>query len=254
MATYSATGITLLVHKYRGTQRLAVFYTRERGKLEAVASGVGKPGSKLAPAVEPLTLSKLFLADGRSFDRLTQCDVIDSFYALRKDLGRLALASYVAELVAQTTEPGDPDPPLFDGLRLTLDVLSATSQPELATWGFALRYLHARGVGPVIEGCVECGERLQGNSTYVVALGGCACLTCGVGETGRLRVSPQSRGAMQSLLRMPPDRLDRVKLDPGGQREIRDLVRRHIRYHMGLSLKSGTFLDKMGWTTKREGE
>ena len=41
MRTFAAPGISLTVKKHRGTQRLAVFCTEERGKVEAVARGIG---------------------------------------------------------------------------------------------------------------------------------------------------------------------------------------------------------------------
>ncbi len=78
MPTFKATGICLIVRKYRGTERIATFFTRERGKVEAVAKGVGKPGSSLAAVVEPLALSRLFFAEGRNLDRLTQAQVVNS--------------------------------------------------------------------------------------------------------------------------------------------------------------------------------
>lgn len=245
MPTYSTVGITLLVHKYKGTQRLAVFYTADRGKLEAVVSGVGKPGSKLAPAVEPFTLSKLFLAEGRSFDRLTQCDVIESFYDIRKDMGRLGRASYVVELIAQTSEPGDPDPVLFDALRRTLAALTVSDDPELVMWAFVLRYLHARGIGPVLDRCLGCGCELRLECAYVATLGGCVCPECAATESGSPAVSPQARGAMRTLASLDLGRLDRLKLSPATRGQVRHLLRRHVRYHMGVSLKSEKFLDKM---------
>ena len=41
MPTYTATGITLLARKFRGSQRVVTFFTREQGKVEAVAAGIG---------------------------------------------------------------------------------------------------------------------------------------------------------------------------------------------------------------------
>ena len=245
MPTYSATGITLLVHKYKGTERLAAFYTRERGKVEATVRGVGKPASKLAPAVEPLTLSKLFFAEGRTFDLLIQCEVLDTFYDIRKDLNRLALASYVAELVAQTTEPGEPDPLVFDALAQTLGAMAVTNEPELVTWGFVLKYLGRQGVGPIFESCVGCGEELQRGAHYAPSLGGCVCGNCSRAESGGLQVSAQTRAAMRTLTRMDPDRLDRLRLVPATQMQIREVLRRHVRYHMGVELKSESFMQKM---------
>jgi len=246
MPSYTATGITLLARKYKGTERIATFLTRERGKVEAAVSGVGKPGSKLAPAVEPFTLSRLQLSEGRNLDRLTQCEVLEAYYPLRTDLQRLALASYAAELVVQTTEPGRPEPEAFDLLQATMSALVDCQQPELVTWAFALRYLCLSGIGAVVDCCVSCGNDLQDTSPYLAPLGGCVCRDCAGPAAGGVEVSAQSRAAMRTMQSLEPARLDRLRLSPGTLGEVRRLLRRHIRYHLGVDLKSETFLEKMG--------
>lgn len=243
MGTYPATGVTLLVHKYKGTQRLASFYTRERGKVEATVSGVGKPGSKLAPAVEPLVLSRLYFVEGRNMDRLTQCEVVESFYELRQDLQRLSLAAYAGELVARTTEPGHPEPELFDALVHTLSALTVSEQPELVTWAFTLRYLCLHGIGPGLHECAICGASESRAWRYVDQLGGLLCDACN-GPQG-LPMMPQVRAALRSLMQLPPERVDRLRLNPGMQEQIRQLLRRHIRYHVGVELRSEQFMEKM---------
>ncbi len=248
MGTYSATGITLLTHKFKGTERVAVFYTLERGKVEALVSGVGKPASKLAPAVEPLTLSRLFLAEGRTLDRLTQCEVLDTFYDLRKDLQRLALASYCAELVAQTTEPGLAEPGAFEALRQTLAAMEFTSQPDLITWAFVVKYLHLHGLGPVLEACVACGAQPVAGTRYVAALGGCVCADCATAGDAGVLLAPPARSAMQTMAQMEPARLDRLRLDAGTLGQVREILRRHLRHHVGITLKSETFLEKLART------
>lgn len=245
MPTYSATGVTLLVHKYRGTERLAAFYTRERGKVEATVRGVGKPAGKLAAAVEPLTLSRLQFAEGRAFDRLTQGQVIESFYELRTDLQRLAFASWVAELVAQTTEPGQPDPSAFDTLVATLAAMTTSAEPDLLAWAFAIKYLHGHGVGPVLHSCASCNGALTGTSRYVPDLGGCVCAGCGNAHGAGMPVSGRARGALTALARMDADKVGRLRLDPPTRGEVREVIRRHVRFHMGVEMKSDGFLEKM---------
>ncbi len=260
MPSYLATGITLTVHKYKGTQRVAAFFTRERGKVEATVSGVGKPGSKLAPAVEPLTLSRLYFAEGRGLDRLTQCEVVDSFYDLRRDLWRLAWASYAAELVAQTTEPGHEQPEVFDALLATLQAMTHGSQVELMAWGFVTRYLALQGLAPLFSRCAGCGCDIGGQAVYVSALGGCACAQCreegtegspGAQEPGALSaanaapLSPRGRAALETLARLEAPRLDRLRLAAGVQSEVRDVLRRHLQYHVGIKLRSEEFLAKL---------
>lgn len=243
--TYAAVGITLLCRKYKGTERIVTFYTLERGKVEATISGVGKPGSKLGSAAEPLTLSRLYFAQGKALERLTQCEVIEAFYDLRRDLRRLALASYAAELVALTTEPGHPEPEAFAALEATLRNLTTCAHPELVTWAFVARFMALQGVGLEVEHCAACGTKLARDAVYDPAVGGFLCGACRRMDEGGIAASARARAALSTILRLPPDRLDRVQLAPGVPAQVRELLRRHVRYHLGVELKSEMFLQKM---------
>jgi len=244
--TYAAVGISLLCRKYKGTERIVTFYTLERGKVEATIRGVGKPGSKLASAAEPLTLSRLYFVQGRTLDRLIQCEVLEPFYDLRRDLVRLALASYAAELVAVTTEPGHPEPQVFAALESTLRALTACAQPELVTWAFVVRFLALQGVGLEAERCAACGAALRQEAYYDPAVGGLLCDACRPAGEGGPVLSPRARAALRTMLRLPAHRLDRVQLPREVPGQVRDVLRRHVRYHLGAQLKSEEFLQKMG--------
>jgi len=246
MRTFPATGISLIVHKYRGTGRVVVFFTRERGKVEAVARGVGKPGSKLASLVEPLTLSKLFLAKGRELDHLTEGDVINSFYGLRSNMRRFGYASYIAELTARATEPDLPMPQLFEALRGSLEALEGGATPDIVTWGFALRLLGQLGVGPVLEQCANCGQSLTGQLHYSPSAGGLICGDCTpAGASAGLAVSGMTAGLLRCVATFPIDRLPRLSCPPVNRQEISQLVLRHIEYHLGFVPRSQRFIEEM---------
>ena len=242
MRTYRATGITLTVKKYRGTERLAAFYTREHGKVEAVAKGVGKPGSKLAPLVEPLTLSKLFFAKGRNIDHLTQGEVIDSFYELRRPIRRYGYACYLAELTAGTTEPGQSNPSIFEALRGSLAAMEGSDDPQVIVWAYCLKLLAELGVAPVVDRCVECGRPLTERANYQPAAGGLVCTNCRPTSEPGQPVSAATRGVLGSLLTMPVSRLERLRISPQNRQQITSLLRQHIAYHLGLYPKSEQFL------------
>ncbi|MFO8081999.1 MAG: DNA repair protein RecO, partial [Armatimonadota bacterium] len=116
LPTYAAEGVTLVARAFRGTGRMVNFYTRERGLVTAVAQGIGKPGSSLAPVVELFTHSKLHFAQGKGADRLTQARVIEPFYALRRDMTRYGYGAVACELIVRTTETGQIVPGLFEML------------------------------------------------------------------------------------------------------------------------------------------
>ena len=245
MRTFPATGISLTVKKYRGTERLVVFYTRERGKVEAVAQGVGKPRSKLASLVEPLTLSHLFFARGRQLDRLTEGEVLNSFYGLRADLRRFAYASYVAELTARATEPGLPMPLVFDALRGSLQVLESGASPEIPAWGFALRLMQELGVAPVVDKCANCASVLSGEVYYSPTVGGLICADCRDSAGSTLRLAATTVALLRSLVTFPIDRLPRLSCPPDSCAQLSEVVRRHIAYHLGFTPMSERFLHEI---------
>lgn len=245
MATYNATGIALAVHKYGDTGRVATFFTRERGKVEAAASGIGKPGSKLAAAVEPFTVSRLMFAEGRNMDRLSQAEVVEAFYALRQDLERLAYASYLLELIDLTTEPQEPLPQVFDDLLAALQAIAAGGDADLIALAFTLRLLAAQGTAPELQVCLECGQPLAGAVGYAPVQGGFVCQHCSPGSGGRMAVSGAALGALRGLLTLPLERLGRLVLKAEVRRELSQVVRAHTDYHVGEQMKSRKFLDKL---------
>lgn len=251
MRTYGTIGITLTVKKYRGTERLVAFYTREQGKVEAVAKGIGKPGSKLAALVEPLTLSKLFFAKGRKLDYLTQGEVIDSFYELHRPAYRYGYACYLAELTAGATEPSLANPSLFEALKASLTAMEEADDPQIIGWAYCLKLLTELGLAPVLDRCVICEGPLADWAVYQPAAGGLVCNNCQtISETEHL-VSGATRGALTSLLAMPADRLGRLRISAQSRRQITDLLREHIAYHLGLRPKSEQFLADLSRSTRQ---
>ncbi len=243
MPSYTAAGITLVARPFRGTGRMVTFYTRERGTVEAVAQGVGKPGSSLAAAVEPFAMSTLFLVEGRGADRLTQARVIESFYDLRRNMTRYAYAAAACELVLRTTEAGQVVPGLFEMLERYLRAMQTSDDPRLLSWAFELAWLEMSGLGPVIERCVACDAETLGG-VYLASEGGVVCADCAP-PGGGLAVSPGAARGLAALRTFDLDRLGRLRLPESICHVIERLLSDHIRYHLDLSLKAGRFLESL---------
>ncbi len=233
-----------MARAFRGSGRMVTFYTEERGRVEAAASGIGKPGSSLSAAVEPFTLSKLHLVEGRGADRLTQCRVIESYYELRTDLPKFAHASAACELVLRTTETDQTIPGLFEMLVSYLREITTSDSPQVLSWAFQLAYLDMSGLGPVLDRCVECGCDLK-SGVYSAARGGLVCERCGVGMEDGLALSPGTVQSVAAISTFHVKRLARLRLTELTRRETEALLRTHIRYHLDLALKSEAFLRKL---------
>ena len=87
--------------------RLLTLFTRELGKVRAVAKGARKVRSRKAGHLEPFTRVNLQLARGRSMFIVTQAETMDAHLPLRDDLTAIGYTSYVLELIDRFTYEED---------------------------------------------------------------------------------------------------------------------------------------------------
>src|ERR1700756_2296351 len=151
MPAEKATGLVVRTYDWSETSRIAVIWTRELGKVRALAKGGRRLKSNFESALDLLTVcSIVFLRKSSGLDLLTEAQVVERFPRLRTDLAALYAAYYVAELLADWTEDYDPHPALFDEALETLRELG--SQPQrtgLRLARFELVLLRELGYRPV---------------------------------------------------------------------------------------------------------
>src|SRR5438132_12666100 len=111
---YKSQAIVLRRISVGETDRILTLFTREYGKLSAIAKGARRSASRLAAATEPFTFSRVMLAVGQNLDVLTQAEVRAPFQEIRADLARISYASYFTELVNASIEERQPNAELFD--------------------------------------------------------------------------------------------------------------------------------------------
>ena len=112
--------------------RFVTLYTREQGKLRAVAKGARKITSRKAGHLEPFTHVKLQLARGRDLFIVTQADTVDAYLPLRETLVLTGTASYVVELLDRFVyEEEGANPTLF---RLLAIRSSACPLARISGW------------------------------------------------------------------------------------------------------------------------
>ena len=83
---YRTSGIVLKRVDLGEADRVLTLYTRDQGKLRAIAKGVRRTTSRSAGHLEPFTLSDLLLAVGRELDVVSQAETIGAFRDVREDL------------------------------------------------------------------------------------------------------------------------------------------------------------------------
>jgi DNA repair protein RecO (recombination protein O) len=163
--------------------RIVTLFSREIGKVRAVARGVRRGKSRAAGHLEPFTLSDVMFAVGRELDVISQADTLESFRAVREDLLLTTHAYYLAEMVDLLTEERQENQSVFDALVDGLHALAEHPDARLVLVVFHLRLLDALGYRPELRECVVCRTAIQPDRNHFSALvGGVLCPGCGPAE------------------------------------------------------------------------
>ena len=246
MPTYPALAITLHCRRLREADRVLTLFSRERGKIEAVVKGVGKPQSKLTPSTQLFSLNRLLLAQGKTLDVVAQVEVVDAFYQLREDVRTMGWASYLVELVAKTTEPGQESPALFDLLRDALSEQAKGTDPELIVRAFEIKALDLLGYGLDLRSCGGCGGDLLGNVLgFSPPEGALYCERCREGRPALIELCAGTLRTLAALSDTPVTRISRLSLSPRIRSELRSVLRAHVDYHVGVRLQSLRFIEQL---------
>ncbi len=256
MSFYKTDAIVLRNESFADAHSLVTLLTATHGKLRAVAKGARRPVSRLGPALLPFNHCRLLLWQGRSLDGISQAEVVSSFSPLREDLGKIAAAMYISELVNELVpERSGPDRETAAFFRLTLALLNILESglcQDLALHYGELHMLSLAGFRPRLNLCGACGARFassgSGDAYFAPSAGVCYCGNCvgrneGVGAGNCFRVSGAVIEVVQRLLRTPPGELPRLGLADETLRRLGEFLHTYSEHVLDRRLKSRPFLD-----------
>lgn len=226
---------------YSDTSQIVWAYTRDFGKEKLIAKGAKRVGKNALGPLDPLTHIHLVFLDKQreGLRTLTEWELIDSFEGLRQDLDRLYLASYAVELVNELTEVGEPNSKVFGILTRILSRLCVDDDHHKLIFAFEFALLRALGYLPEVTRCAHCGGGLgEEETTYFSAVeGGALCGVCGQADERGVRASRGVLAAMAGLAHGDRGFLERLRLGPDIDAEMRGLVNLYLRNLVGKDLK-----------------
>lgn len=246
MPLVKTTAITLKSLKWGDADRIVTFYTRDVGKIRAVARGARRLKSRIGAALEPLTVCEvnLFEKSGDSLYRVSQVDLVEPFIRFREDLTLMAAAARMTNVVGAITPDSDPDPLLFDTLEQGLRSLMTSKDPPLTALLFQIRLLGLTGFRPQTDHCSSCGSsKLIQEPQFSPASGGLVCQVCAARQ--RVPCLPLSRGSLaflQQALRLTPEMVTRLRAAGQVRDEVEDAIEGYVTVVAGRRIPSVDFL------------
>jgi DNA repair protein RecO (recombination protein O) len=226
--------------------RLLGLYTREQGKLRAVAKGARKLTSRKAGHLEPFTRVALLLARGRDFWIVTQAETVDAYLPLRDDLVRTGYAAYVIELLDRFTYEEGENRAIYSLLVDTLHRISAGESAFTTVRYYEIRLLDHLGFRPQFFQCVRDGEEIHPEDQFFSAReGGVLCPRHGRELTDSRQVSREALRFLRHFQRSSYTEAVRAQVPVSYQQEMETLLNYYLTYLLERGLNTPQFIREM---------
>ena len=182
--TFTTEAIVLRSIRYGEADRVLHLYTRDRGRVGAIAKGVRRVKSRFGGRLEPMVRSELMLREGRGdLCTVNGAHTIDAHASIRESRAALDRAVQACDAVLRLLDSQEPNRPAYNLLCHELQLLDR--EPEAATrsqaLAFRIKLLLATGFAPELASCATCGER-EHLSAFSASAGGVVCPGCEAGS------------------------------------------------------------------------
>ncbi|MEK6220692.1 MAG: DNA repair protein RecO, partial [Chloroflexota bacterium] len=231
LRSFRAEAIVLKHRDYGEADRVLSIYTREKGKLQAIAKGARKVRSRKGGHLEPFTHVKLQLATGRTWYIVSQAEAIEPFAVLREDLEILGYASYIVELLEKFTLEEERNPGVFDLVKRTLARLARGEDVPVVIAYYEIRLLDLLGFRPELKKCVVSEDEILPQDQYFsAALGGVVSPAHGKQLAGAVPISMQALKFMRHFQRSSYKDAQRANISQEVRQELEVVMQHYLTY------------------------
>lgn len=172
-------GLILKEVRYKEADKILTILTEDEGKVVAKARGAVRPKSKLAGATQYLEYSEFTMFKHKDMWTVNEAVTVEPFLGLRQDIKKLALATYISDILFAVSDMDTNDISL---LKLGLNALYLLSEDkcpeELIKAVFEFKMLCLSGYAPQLSVCYDCGEAISGDSFMDILEGELYCPNC----------------------------------------------------------------------------
>lgn len=168
----------VLDYKPRGEYDLLfTLFSKENGKIKAVAKGIKRMNAKLRGCLEIGNEVKIMVARGKNMMHIAGCDTMAVHRTLRQDVQKTLLWQVLIETVTTSTVPENAEREvyallahwpqfLFDKFR------DLPGRNLIITYLVIWKYLSEIGLSPELFECVRTGRTLQPEDTFFSLIDG----------------------------------------------------------------------------------
>lgn len=222
-------GIVLRVTEYKERDALLTLLTGKHGKITIKARGLRRKNSPLVAPCQLLAYGEFTLFEYRGQYTINEAQSLELFTPLRKDLVKLSLGTYFAQVAEVLSQEDSPSPELLSLVLNSLFALSRLNLPDnQIKAAFELRAACLSGYTPDLFGCHICGS--QEPDRFDLSAGQLECLNCRSRESNGIRmpVTPSVLEAMRYICLCDPKKLFSFRISTGTLFQLGSLTEAYL--------------------------
>lgn len=222
-------GLVLRVTDYNDKDALLTVLSQRHGKLTVKARGLRRKNSPLVAPCQLLAYGEFTLFEYRGAYTINEASSIELFQNLRRDLTKLSLGTYFAQVAEVISQEDLPNPELQSLVLNCLYALSNMNQPEnKVRAGFELRAACLAGYTPDLTGCHVCGS--QTPDQFDISAGMLECKKCrnSMSDGIRMPVSAGTLAAMRYLISCDGNRLFSFQIGEDAQAQLSQIAESYL--------------------------
>ena len=235
-------GLVTRVTTYNDTDALLQILTGDHGVLTAKVRGLRRKNSPLSAPCQLLAYAEFVLFEYRGMYTVNEACSIELFTGLRKDLFKLSLATYFAQVCDVISQEDISNPQLLSLILNSLYALDRLDLPQLQVKAvFELRCACIAGYTPDLYGCYQCGN--SDAERFNIAQGRLECVNCKEpGSTDiRMPLTPGALDAMRYIVSCEDKRLFSFKISQATADNLSSVTESYLIRQLEQSFSSLDF-------------
>jgi DNA repair protein RecO (recombination protein O) len=243
VALYRDHAVILRTQKLGEADRIITLFTKEHGRVRAVAKGVRRTKSKFGARLEPGSHIDIQLYTGKTFDIVTQVESIENYGdTISQDYQKWTIASAILEAAERFTN-NEHEPALQQFLLVVGSLKALTHESHDASLildAYLLRSLSVAGFAPSMTICSRC-EAPGPHKYFSLIGGGSVCVDCKPSASATPAV--ETLDLMSDLLTGKWEGADQSELRY--RREASGLIAAYLQWHLERGLRSLPLVERI---------
>jgi DNA repair protein RecO (recombination protein O) len=213
--------IVLRTHRLGEADKIVSLFTRQLGRLRAVATGAQRPKSRYGGSLEPLSHIRLWIFERENRDllRMNSAELMESFFDMQKEYRVQVASQYVAEVAERFLPEREVNERAFRLILAVLRAFKRQNEVDRPLLYFNYWLLRLGGFLPDLEHCAACGRSLE-KGYYGPGGEGLQCGNCR-GAGANQAIPTEVLAKVREACAGPLDRWITAEPAPPGCREAR---------------------------------